>query len=684
MVQEALERADVAASIGDGAPGPAGPTLDVTLGELCGLLAVTGLALVGTASVALAEVGWHDGWLALASGLAATALAGVVMWWSGPRPRVRVDTAEVALVAATAAVAAFLFLPGFPYVSADKDPGVYVAHAFAIAREGDVSIPDPVLEHDLPTDLYNRSRFPGVWLDPDDPDVVTPQFFHLYPATLATAHDLVGRQGVLHLTPALAVLSVCVLTIAARRATSTLTAVVFAALLVTSMMQVWQAKYPSTEVVAQCLLAGTLLAGVLAVDRRWSGAAFAAGVLLGVGFLARPDGFLYLLLAAAVAGTAIARGRVDRRLALLALGLATTFPYGAVNAYALRTRYSAGNSVPSLPLLTAACAALVLAGVAVRWIRAVAARRRSVGEGGADRVGGSATWRRLVGPAAVAGAGALLLVLWNRETLFGTHHVFSHHVGRTVPSLDEANIHWLSWFVTTPGLVLMWLGIAVAALTRCRPALYLLVLPGAALLPVYLWDARISMRMMWWVRRFVPAVLPAVLLLIALALGWALARRNLVARVAGALAAAALVVAFAAQSLPLRGHGEMAGSWEAAEAVARLAGDEQGVFLYTWPSDVLDPRRNTPAVEWFVFDQVASRLPAGAGITDVEAYQAAFPDQPVFVVTDGELPAGLPPGRFRRAGAVTEQLTMWEEAVDRRPDGQVVVRRPLVAWRLDG
>lgn len=685
MAQETPVRSGTAPAEGDTAAGAEDTGNDVTIGEVGGLLAVTGLALVGTASVGLAEIGWHDGWLALALGLVGTAVAAAVMWWSGPRPRIRFDRSEIVLVGATALAAAFFFLPGFPYASADKDPGVYVAHAFAIAREGDVSIPDAVLADELPSDLSQGSRFPGIWLDADDPDVVTPQFFHLYPATLATADDIVGREGVFHLTPFVAILSVCVLTIAARRAASTVTAAVFAALLVTSMMQVWQARYPSTEAFAQCFLAGTLLGGVLAVDRRWAGGAFASGLLLGVGFLARPDGFLYILAAAAVVGVAAAAGRLDRRAVLLGVGLATTFPYAAVNAYALRTRYTAGNDVPRLALLVAACAALVVGGIVARPVVAVVAERLRTRRGAHanDTPAGAARWRPVVGGLVAAGAGAVLLVLWNRETLFGTHYVFSHHVGRTIPSLDEANIHWLSWFVTTPGLVLMWLGLVVACLTRCRPALYLLLLPGVALLPVYLWDARISMRMMWWVRRFVPAVLPAVLLLIALALSWALLRRSWTSRVLAAGAAVALVVVYASQSLPLRGHEEMAGSWEAAAATAAIAGDEQGVFLYTTPADVVDPRRNSPAVVWLVFDQIASRLPAGADIDDVEAYQHAFPDQPVFVVTAGDLPAELPPDRFRRAAEVTEQLTTWRETVDRRPEDEQVLRRPLVLWQLE-
>jgi hypothetical protein len=676
-----------------GAAAVGGPQL--TLGEAGGLVFAVAVAMVATASLALAEVGRHDGWLALGLGLAATGLLAAVMWLSGPRPVVRVDRVEIGLVAVAGVAAAFFFLPGFPYASVDKDPGVYVAHAFAIAREGDVSIPDEVLARDLNPRIELGTRYPGLWLDHSDPDVVTPQFYHLYPATLATANDLVGSSGVFNTSPVLAVVSVCLLAMAARRAAGTAVAVVFAALLITSMMQVWQAKYPSTEILAQFLLAGALLGGVLAVDRRWAGGALAAGVLLSVGFLARPDGFLYIVLAATVVGMAIALDRFDRRSVLLGVGLALPFPYAAWNAYELRTEYSSVNSVPSLTVLLSVCGLLLLVGLAVRCLLVLADRwrrervRRSDPEGGTRQTPSDIDlpellrrWRQPLGVLVSVVLGLTLLALWHREDLLGTDYVYSHFRERTIRSLDELNIKWLSWFVTLRGLVVVWLGLVVVAVTKTKASLYLLLLPGVVLIPVYLWDARISMRLMWWVRRYVPAVLPALMLLMALAIAWALLHRVRALRVVGAVVAAALVVEFSSQSLPLRDHQEMAGSWEAAEAISDVAGDQQGIFLFTTETTIVDPMRNAPGAVWFIFDQVTSRLHADDDIDEIERYGDAFPGQPVFLVTHDDLPPGLPADRFTEAGTVAHQLTMWEESTSERPDEAFVFRGELVLWRL--
>jgi hypothetical protein len=673
----------------------------LTLGEVAGVVLAVAVALIATASLALAQAGRHHGLLAVAIGLTATGVPTAAMWRSGTRPAVRVDRLELAVVGLTAAAAAALFLPGFSYASVDKDPGVYVAHAFAIARHDDVTIPAPVLERGLDPMIGQTGMFPGFWIEAEAPEAITPQFYHLYPATLATAADLGGRAGVFNLTPLMAIASVLLLIIAARRAAGTAAAVVFGALLVTSMMQVWQARYPSTEVLAQLLLAGALLGGVLAIERRWAGGALAAGLLLGVGFLCRPDGFLYILLAAAVVAAAVATGRAGRRAALLGVGLALTFPYAAWNAYVVRTSYSDSNSVPALPVLVGAGAALLVAALVVRSLAPLVDRRGSgvhgsdrpapASDGETDSDGERNALVRLLrrrhvqlGVAASAAAGLVLLGLWHRERLLGSDYVFSHFQGRTIRSLDEINIKWLSWFLTMRGLVLMWLGVVVVAVTRVKAAVYLLVLPAVVLLPVYLWDARISMRLMWWVRRFVPAVLPAVLLLIALAIAWALLHRLRPVRLLGALAALAMVAGFARQTWPLRNHDEMAGSWDAAEAVADFAGEEQGVFLYTPSNDAEDPMRNTPGAVWFIFDQITARLHQDVDMAEVDGYVDAFPGQPVFLVTRGDLPGGLPADRFTRLGTVTQRLSMWKESQSEVPSEAEVLEGDLVVWRVTG
>jgi 4-amino-4-deoxy-L-arabinose transferase-like glycosyltransferase len=536
-------------------------------------------------------------------------------------------------------------------------------------------------EHDL------GGRFPGIWEASDDATEVTSQFYHLYSATLATAEDLGGRSALFNLSPVLAALAVAVLAIGARRAFGTLVALLMAAFLITSAMQVWQAKYPSTEIMAQLFLAGALLGAVLTVAQRWAGGALASGLLIGTGFLVRPDGFLYLLFGVIVLAAAIIarpiHPRVDRRPAAFVGGLALTLPYAFYNAYVVRDEYSRINDVPGPLLLTGVIALIIGAGVAGRRLLA---RAEPASPNRMDLLEqGVARWQRPVGLVAALALGLIMLLLYHRETLFGqTVTVGRFSGGEVVRSYAEMNMVWLSWFFSRAGLVIVWLGICVLALQKWQAPRLLFVLPGLALLPVYAYDARVSMRLMWWVRRFVPAILPVLVLLLALAIAWALTRRSWGLRAVGATALVVMLLRFADLSLPLRDHREMEGSWELAEAIAAQTPDERGVYLYPQPRRGLyDPIAITPGAVWWIFDQIAARLPADYDLSTIEEYQDAFPDHPVLLVSDGDdLPPRLPADRFERTGVIVDDLVVLEETQDRRPEESRTFPWQVSVWRL--
>src|SRR4029450_11758390 len=114
-----------------------------------------------------------------------------------------------------------------------------------------------------------------------------------------------------------------------------------------------------------------------------------------------------------------------------------------------------------------------------------------------------------------------------------------------------------------PGMALAGAGLALVALRRWVAAAWALVLPVLLVFPVYAVHAENSTRLLWWNRRFVPVVVPGLVMLVAAALAAALtwdgrvppalgerwrrlaARLRLPGRVAAAGLALALVVVFA-------------------------------------------------------------------------------------------------------------------------------------------
>src|SRR6266511_2919617 len=224
----------------------------VSSGEVLVLAAVVGVALLAWSGLILADVGRYT--LSLAFGLALLGwLAVLATAWRVTRPAIVVDKAWLAVLAGLAIVAAVLFLPGFPYGVGDKDPGVYVIHAIEIARTGSIRWTDLALQRVQGTVLTSPGAlWPALWVQSPGSAVISPQFYHLWPALLASAFAAGGYTGLTNLVPLL------------RRLFGLLAGALAGLLLAANMLQVWQSKYQTTEVLTELLLAGAILAVVIA------------------------------------------------------------------------------------------------------------------------------------------------------------------------------------------------------------------------------------------------------------------------------------------------------------------------------------------------------------------------------------------------------------------------------------
>src|SRR6266542_3660733 len=182
----------------------------VSSGEVLVLAAVVGVALLAWSGLILADVGRYT--LSLAFGLALLGwLAVLATAWRVTRPAIVVDKAGLAVLAGLAIVAAVLFLPGFPYGVGDKDPGVYVIHAIEIARTGSIRWTDLALQRVQGTVLTSPGAlWPALWVQSPGSAVISPQFYHLWPALLASAFAAGGYTGLTNLVPLLGVLAVLV------------------------------------------------------------------------------------------------------------------------------------------------------------------------------------------------------------------------------------------------------------------------------------------------------------------------------------------------------------------------------------------------------------------------------------------------------------------------------------------
>lgn len=668
--------------------------------DLLGGGALLLVALVAWASLTLAHLDAHSLPAVLLVSLPALAALVVLSVRTARRAGLRfsADLPGVGVALGCAAVAAALTFPGFSYGVADKDPGGYVSHAIAIADTGDYSFVDPVLtavvdDPTFPVQLTSPgARFAGIWIRDASTGTIVPQFYHLWPSLLATSYDGGGRSALLTTVPLMGVLSVLALVALVRRVGTSLlgsTGGLLAAgaaglLLATNMLQVWQARYPTTEVFAQALYVGVLLGIVVALQTGWRPAAGFAGLMVGIGWLNRADGLLLVALSVALGCALLATRRWDGRATWYAAGLAIVTPHALIQAYDLALNYSKANSIPPLSVVAVGTVVgfALAAGLCLTPLHRVA-------DGLRDR-----RVQVVLGLLVLGGAAGLMALGYLRPRLFGED--FFDYNGRLIRSYDEQIMSRLTWFFSLPGFALMLAGVAVAGLRRWRAAVWTVVLPSLMLFAVYGYTAKNSTRLLWWTRRYVPTVLPGIAILLALALAFFLVwryRGKLVTAVPAALALVGLLAFFLSQSLPLREHDEWKGSFALSQEIADLAQGEDGVYLWEPEQGCCASVTQLLAVPvWLQHGQLSALLWSSAamdtGLTrdgQIAAYAEQFDGRPVFVVGDkGELPAGIDPSTVEPVLDVETTLPMWEESDDERPDEAREIPVHVSVWHVLG
>ncbi len=648
-------------------------------------------ASVALVSLLTAWAGIHDGALALALGLVLTAVATLVV---ARRPTVRPGAwswPPAIALALILVLAASQFLPGFPLAAKNRDPGVYVNHAVAIADQGDTRLTDPVAETGAELVVedgrasivtadgqvaWRKLPYRSFPTDADDAAHILPDFFHLWPATLATAYDLAGTTGLFNLTPLFALLAVGLLFLAVRRAFGLVAASVAAGLLSVNEMVVWQAKFPTAESLSLFLYAGALLAVVLALTTRARVVAAAiAGGLVGLGFVARPDGIFVVGLAAVALAALWAFDRMDGRGWAFAAGLAPTLLIGTYQAYGQGSRYARlQDGLPSFREAVVGAILLVVLAAAVRWQH----RRMPVDR---TRAAERRRWVALAFLGLVALFALFLVVAFFRDELLGANYRIDKRGDRT-RGYDELNLKRLILFLT-PVSFLAAIGVLVVGVRdRWSAARWVLVLPGLIVAPVLIWEPRIAPDLMWWTRRYVPMVVPTFLILLGAAAAWFWDRRGDRQRLWRVLTVGLVVLVggyMLRQSSDLWGHEEFGGSHAVIEALAEV-GDDDAVFVWQGQS----PMAPNFAVSPFTW----TGRPALSGspnptAQELLAVQDALGGRPLYLVADGAEP---PPGAadvLVEERRIVGELDEFEHGLANRPRRSRPVPVDLTVWRLE-
>ena len=544
----------------------------------CTITTLVALALAAAGAYTLGRV------LAADVALAALLLAAA-------RGRIRYEPAAArpawtaAMPAALIMMGAYLFFPSSEYVMGGKDPGTYMNEGIQIGQHGSLMIHDAALaavpeefrpifltstQEGADLGVYQGVRFMGFFVADRSRGEVMGQFPHAFPSWIAIAYGLDGLSGARRAVGIWAILGLLAVYFAGARFAGRAPAFAAALLLGANVATVWYSRYPNSEVMQQALLFAALLG--LARAYRDDDRFFApvAAVLFGSLMFVRLDSLVVL-------------GAVGAGLLLLVadgkrLGWPFLVPLAALLAAA--AAYFAGPmraylAIPMLQMggargLSAALAALVIAGLVIRRVRAASPAL----------IDACQRWAPRLLAAAVVAAAAYAYFLREPVGLLAAHDAYAFRV--------------FGWYVGPVGLLAAVAGFVALAWTRFWRDPVLLT-AGALVSIFFFYKIRIVPEHFWQARRYLPVILPFACLMIA-AGAFAAYRQRLgpsppsapvrarlraaMFRLAPALAVLAFVGwTFAEATRPILHHVEYAGLIPAVERLASQFGDRDLVLV---------------------------------------------------------------------------------------------------------
>lgn len=511
-----------------------------------------GAAVLGWVALLLAEIGRFSlaaltaVWLLLVVGLALsgrrlywrlpslerTAAEGQSLPWPLPAWRLSARS-ERLLLCGWLIVASWLFFRPHEFIVGGADAGVYVNLSASIAQTGGILIEDrslaaldpalyPALLRSLPPpEAAPYYLLPGFYVTADTPGLVTPQFYPLHPVWQAVAYELSGVRGALLMSGLWALLGCLALYLVARQMAGREVALLVLAALTLNAMQVWFARYPTTETLTQFLLwTGVWSLGAWLCGRRplplWG---FLAALSWGQLLLVRIDTYFLLAIPLLIAIFLWWSGRGQKAHAWLFVPLALLTAHSFAHALWQSSPYFYNIFGYGLGLLRGswqipvASILLVVAGLAA--VSQIPYRPQLFYR-----------CRRPLLWSVMALLLALALYGWFVRPYVGDAAPAwaDWYGGRTVAQYDRENLLRLAWYLSPVGI---WLAVAGVCLmvwqVNRRTAVVLLVGIGFSLL--YLWRIQANPHQIYAMRRYVPAVMPFFILAAAYGAGWLYGQR---------------------------------------------------------------------------------------------------------------------------------------------------------------
>lgn len=574
-------------------PTEAGTGLPAALWLAWGLYWVfTGALALSLVGLLLAVAGYfHPLWLVI---VGLPTMIGLGLWGWSPFRRAAADRISggplpviaVVLVIAGSAIGAGTY--SAEHLLTNRDPGVYLTTGRWLADEGTLLVDGAV------------GGFAGVdgvdaaalgFYDTRDDGTVDPQFLHTLPVWSAVAQWLGGDQAMFRTNAAIVGMALAALWLFAATITRPWFAVLATAAAAVSLVTVHFARDLYTEPLMLFYVFAALAFLSFAAAAQHRGLAIIAGLMTGAVAMVRIDGWLVVI--SIVAYLAVAKwsgkqagstGTIKTFVDPALLGILVTGSVGLLDA-----------AVRSRPYLIAHRSEIVMMFgllVAIIAIETIALRRPEPFSRVAAWYAAHRQTFAWVVPMVIVVAAAMLFFVRPlvQEVHQGTANIWTEWVqqyeGAPVDgtrTYAEASMRWLSWYLGIFGLAVGVAGLAwawrrsILGLRGLWPFLMVMSLTTA----LYVLRPGITPDQLWAMRRFLPVVIPGLIVAGVLTAQWGSDRVSLPPLRWAALAGATLVLVIVPAwfTWPLRTSTSYVGMAAALEQVCEVAPEGSAVLM---------------------------------------------------------------------------------------------------------
>ena len=416
------------------------------------------------------------------------------------------------------------------YVLGGTDAGVYINIGSALAETGGLVLHDSILEN-TPADSYDSffspydetsavdyARFTGFFIENGAEGTVIPQFFHLHPVWLGLAAGAGGVWAELLLTPLWAILGCLAVYFATSAVFGRRAGFLALLLLAVNPLQVWFARYPTSEIFTQFLWFSATFASIRFFFQRDHSRLYglAAGLAWGALLLTRIDAF-YTVAVPVLAVLVLVFGRQWRSRHLwFVLPWLLLLVQATCHALFIAHDYFAIVFLPVIKMLGVSPALLVaLAGFAVAVLVFLVFFPNARDNIARWVIAHKQLWGTIL--AIVILLAAIYAYLIRPQVEQGVTYV-SGYGGEQIQTSNHENLVRLGWYLSPLGIALSVLGLAWMVGKRLDGRTLLLVGLGIISSFLYIYNILNNPHQVYAMRRYVPSVLPTLVIGIAVLL----------------------------------------------------------------------------------------------------------------------------------------------------------------------